>query len=70
MLKAGVLALDSNTTAITHTSCIVGAGLAPALSTLALNTLALNTLALSTPALSTPALSAPALESPDSASVH
>jgi hypothetical protein len=60
-----VLALDSNTTAITHTSCIVGAGLAPALNTLALNTLALNTLA-----LNTLALSAPALESPDSASAH
>jgi hypothetical protein len=60
-----VLALDSNTTAITHTSCIVGAGLAPALSTLALSTLALNTLA-----LNTLALSARALESPDSASVH
>jgi len=55
MLKADVLALDSNTTAITHTSCIVGAGLAPALNTLALNTLA---------------LSARALESPDSASAH
>jgi hypothetical protein len=49
MLKAGVLALDSNTTAITHTSYIVGAGLAPALSTLALSTATLSTLALSAP---------------------
>jgi len=42
MLKADVLALDSNTTAITHTSCIVGAGLAPALNTLALSARALE----------------------------